>query len=97
MKRDCGSKYFSVATPAKSFITDAGLRCEYEFLSYTTSPVVPSIKIIAGLERTRALKSSSNAAGMDAADSAAFAGVTDRATTTARREIPNLLRTVNPC
>ena len=43
------SKYLSVAAADKSFMSDAGLRCEFAFDSKTISPVLTSMRETDGL------------------------------------------------
>ena len=75
---DSGSRCSSTTAPVKSFITDAGLRCEYAFFSYKIAPVLLSMTIIAGLERFLFLSSSSKAAGNDSGPKTACAGSTEK-------------------
>ena len=78
---DSGSRCSSTTAPVRSFMTDAGLRCEYAFFSYKIAPVLLSMTIIAGFARVWFFSNSSNAAGIDSGAKAACAGSTERIAT----------------
>jgi hypothetical protein len=58
------------------------------FFSYMTAPVVPSMTIMAGLDRVGILRSSSNAAGIESGPSAALAGAIESITA---RQVASIL------
>ena len=76
-KTSLGSIYRSVAAAENIFRVEAGLRGEFEFFSYTTSPLCASIKIIDGFAKMGDKSISLNTAGIVEGERTACAGATE--------------------